>query len=479
MKPRECIGCPLYERGSGFAPAVGSRSSALCFVGEALGRTEAARSEPFVGEAGVYLNRAFRRLGLPREQQRIGNVIQCQPPNDWLRGASWEQAAIAHCNVHRVQQISGHKVYVTLGVTATETMLRELLGITYSGKLENWHGYVLGDEQRGFVIPTFHPAFLLRGNQNLFGTVLFDITRAMEVGSYGYQQDTVSTIEDPNPTVFADYVRQIPDDPGSWLAVDIETPGKIGANEDDLVASAIGLALSKIIRIAFAFHPDQGCSVPCEPRYYPMIREALAKQCAKIFHNERYDAPILESENFPISGVILDSMWAWHMLQSDVKKGLGFIAPFYSKLPPWKHLSSDRPAYYNCMDVIQDLRIMLAIARDLQKENRWETFLRYSVQMDRDVLHPMEGVGIHMDKERLRSLEKDIETSMRQIIEELGAIYPDEIKPREGRWKKKPLKDSPYHEIAYPLLVDEEVIVCTECKAVDVGPKHKCKKEGS
>jgi uracil-DNA glycosylase family 4 len=470
-KPKECRGCVLFEKGTAFAPAVGSRSSLLCFVGEALGRTEAIKGEPFVGDAGVYLNRAFRRLGIERPQQRIGNVISCQPPNDWLRGAPWEKAAIAQCYTHRRQQIQGHKVYVTLGVTATETILKELLGIEYAGQLENWHGYVLGNESAGWVVPTFHPAFLLRGNQKLFGTFLHDITRAMEVADSGFVHDQVFTLEDPGPAAFANYVTSIPDDPDFWMAVDIENPSK-GVDEGDL---APGFAKTSITRISFAFHPDQGVSVPFEPRYYDLIRAALAKGCAKIFHNWLHDVPILEGNGFPVAGTILDSMWAWHMLQSDTKKGLGFVAPFYSRLPPWKHLDSIRPAYYNAIDSIQCLRIMTGIADHLQKYGQWKPFLRYCVRLDRQALFPMTKVGVRMDREALKKLEKGIDEELRRIKIQLTDMYPKELIPPEGGWKRQPKIDSPYRHAAYKATVKEKVLCCEDCGEEDVTQKHKCK----
>lgn len=473
QKPRECLGCTLYEKGNGFAKPVGPLNSALCFVGEALGWTEAKKSEPFVGDAGVYLNRAFRRLGIEREQVRIGNTVSCQPPNDWLVGSPWEQSAIAQCYAHRRHLLQHHNVFVTLGVTATRTVLKEVLNIDYAGKLDHWHGYVLGDSTRGYVVPTYHPAFLLRGNQKLFGTFLFDLTRAMETASFGHKPSEVSTLEDPTPATFADFVNAVPDDPAAWLAADIETPVKQGGDEDDMLPGQ----LTQPIRISFAYNGEQGVSVPWEPRYHPMIRNALATKCAKIFHNERYDVPILEAAGFPVNGTILDSMWAWHFLQSDVPKSLGFVAPFYSTLPPWKHLSNDRPAYYSALDSVQTYRIMSGIAKDLVKQGQWEAYLKYCVRMDQRVLHPMTQVGVHMSKDQLKTLEKFMEEKVAAIKTELTALYPKEIIPHAGGWKRQPPVDSPYHHSAFKQKVTEEVLVCMDCGAADVGPKHKCKKE--
>lgn len=475
QKPPECNGCPLHHRGSGWAPAVGSTDSLLCFVGEALGWTEAQRGEPFVGDAGVYLNRGFMRLGITRENVRIGNVVNCQPPGDWLVNAPWEDAAIAQCYAHRRQQIyhKRYKVYVTLGVTATRTVLRERLGIEYRGKLEDWHGYVLGDDASGYVVPTFHPAFLLRGQQKHFGSFLFDVSRAQETAHSGYHHDKVQCVEDPSPALFAQFVQSIPDDPDYWMACDIETPTK-GTDEGDL---APGFSTSRITRISFATSPDQGWSIPFEPRYYDLVRAALQKRCAKIFHNHGYDVPILEANGFPCAGVILDSMWAWHMLQSDTKKGLGFVAPFYSNLPPWKHMNDTNPAYYSAMDSIQCLRIMLGVKKHLVRYGQWESYMTYATKVDSFALQPMTKVGVGMSREGLRTLEKSITERLQALKAEMTSMFPPHLIPPDGGWKRQPPKSSPFYHAAYLTKVDQKVLCCEDCGEEDVTPKHKCKEE--
>jgi len=79
-KEPACLGCPLEKTGSGFAKSIGPPGAPIAIVGEALGYKEAQDGEPFVGQAGAYLNRAFSLLGLNRGQFRIGNTVHCQPP---------------------------------------------------------------------------------------------------------------------------------------------------------------------------------------------------------------------------------------------------------------------------------------------------------------------------------------------------------------------------------------------------------------
>jgi uracil-DNA glycosylase family 4 len=116
---------------------------------------------------------------MEREQITVGNVVSCRPPDNRLFNTSWEHSAIAHCRVHREKLYQPeYTTYLTLGVTATRVVLKELIGIDYSGKLENWHGYVISKDGHNppYVIPTFHPSYLLQGQARLTGVFLRDIS---------------------------------------------------------------------------------------------------------------------------------------------------------------------------------------------------------------------------------------------------------------------------------------------------------------
>ena len=458
-KPPACIGCSLYDRGAGFAPPYGNRESALVVVAEALGKNEALQGIPLVGEAGVYWQRALGRLGLAKDSLYIGNTIQCQPPGNWLVGAPYEYAAIAHCAVHRKKLYEpGAKTFLTMGVTATRTVLKEVLNVDYRGELENWHGYVIGPKPDGpFVIPTYHPSYVLQGNHDLFGCFLYDIKRAMEVASFGSQQvDPVQLIVDPPPSYFNDYVSQIPDDPSAWLAVDTETN--------------MGQPGGRIVRINFSMHPDQGLTVPFEERYRFGINAALSKRCTKIMWNERFDLNEFRRAEVSIKGESYDGMWAWHMLQSALPKGLGFVAPFYSNIEPWKHLNVDDPGRYAAIDAVQTLRIMLGLKRDLEKSNQWGSFLKYATQLDHQAIYPMEAEGISVSRENLELMQRAMEQSTGAILAMIQQQVPDAALPWEGGWKRQP-NHSPN---AFLGTVKERVIVCRTCKAQDVTATHRC-----
>ena len=129
-KPITCQGCPLHTKGTGFGEAVGPKDAEILFVGEALGAQEASTGEPFVGPAGMVFNKILRSISLDRSKVRVHNIINCQPPNNWLVGSPWEYQAIEHCSQYIKQTIEegSQKVVVGLGAVASK-VLSNLYGI--------------------------------------------------------------------------------------------------------------------------------------------------------------------------------------------------------------------------------------------------------------------------------------------------------------------------------------------------------------
>jgi DNA polymerase len=149
----ECTRCRLHEQRTTIVFGVGNPRARLMFVGEGPGADEDAQGEPFVGRAGQKLNEMIVAIGLERKDVYIANVVKCRPPQN--REPLPDE--VATCSPFLVRQIEAirPKVLVALGSPAARTLLGVRLGIT---KIRGtWHSY------RGIpVMPTFHPAYLLR-----------------------------------------------------------------------------------------------------------------------------------------------------------------------------------------------------------------------------------------------------------------------------------------------------------------------------
>jgi uracil-DNA glycosylase family 4 len=125
----------------------------MMFVGEGPGADEDAQGEPFVGRAGQKLNEMIRAIGLDRKDVYIANVVKCRPPDN----RTPEPDEVATCSPFLFAQIEAvnPRVLVALGAPAARTLLGTRVGITQLRG--SWGSF------RGIpVMPTFHPAYLLR-----------------------------------------------------------------------------------------------------------------------------------------------------------------------------------------------------------------------------------------------------------------------------------------------------------------------------
>jgi DNA polymerase len=141
------------------------------FVGEAPGRDEDLQGEPFVGRAGQLLNKIIEAMKLQRRDVYIANVVKCRPPEN--RNPAPDE--IQTCEPFLLKQIEviKPKIIVCLGTFATQTLLQSDSKISgLRGRFQPWpNARVKGSFETGIpensikVMPTFHPAFLLRNPQ--------------------------------------------------------------------------------------------------------------------------------------------------------------------------------------------------------------------------------------------------------------------------------------------------------------------------
>ena len=150
---RDCSLCPLSETRTHIVFGAGNSHANLMLVGEAPGREEDLRGEPFVGAAGQLLDKILQAIGFTRDDVYIANILKCRPPKN--RDPQAEE--IASCITHLEKQIEiiQPHILLTLGRIAAQVLLdttdpmKRLRESTHS--------------TRGIhLIATYHPAALLR-----------------------------------------------------------------------------------------------------------------------------------------------------------------------------------------------------------------------------------------------------------------------------------------------------------------------------
>jgi DNA polymerase len=148
-----CTRCPLHQGRTKIVHTAGNFEADLMFVGEAPGADEDEQGLPFVGRAGQLLTKIIEAIGLSRDQVVIGNINRCRPPGN--RQPTLPEAHTCRPFLMREIAVIKPKVIVVLGNTAMHNLLDTKVGITkMRGQFHDYFGVK--------VMPTFHPAYLLR-----------------------------------------------------------------------------------------------------------------------------------------------------------------------------------------------------------------------------------------------------------------------------------------------------------------------------
>jgi DNA polymerase len=149
----DCRRCKLHGGRTQIVFGVGNPRAELVFVGEAPGADEDAQGEPFVGRAGQLLTKIIEAMGMTRGDVYICNILKCRPPNN----RTPEADEILACSPFLLGQLRAiqPRFICALGGPAAQTLLQTKEGITkLRGRFHDFHGIPL--------LPTFHPAYLLR-----------------------------------------------------------------------------------------------------------------------------------------------------------------------------------------------------------------------------------------------------------------------------------------------------------------------------
>ncbi len=166
----DCRRCGLCSGRRTVVFGTGNPDARLMFVGEGPGVEEDRQGEPFVGAAGKRLNRWIERIGLSRESVYIANIVKCRPPGN--RAPLPEEAAACLPFLRRQIRSVRPEVLCTLGAVALNFLLANDDRITRArGRWRELDGIP--------VIPTYHPAYILR-NASRESEVFEDFDRIAE-----------------------------------------------------------------------------------------------------------------------------------------------------------------------------------------------------------------------------------------------------------------------------------------------------------
>lgn len=158
----KCTLCELHSARTKTVPGQGSPSPEIMFVGEGPGADEDKAGLAFVGRAGQLLTKMIEAMGYTREEVFIGNIVKCRPPGN--RAPEPDEMIACMPYLKRQIAILRPKVIVALGATAVKGLVDMPKGMGITKLRGTWQSFEGID-----LMPTFHPAYLLRnGNMKKY-----------------------------------------------------------------------------------------------------------------------------------------------------------------------------------------------------------------------------------------------------------------------------------------------------------------------
>ena len=411
-----CPTCPL----DGYCTKVRGESARedpkIALIGEAPGKDEDESGHPFIGKAGEELNRVLAKAGLYRQNAYVMNLINCRPPDNDLSSSEGTEALIA-CRPGFEEELKelhrrGVRAIVALGGEAAHALgiegaIHKVRGSVYEVVIQGLHFW---------VVPTFHPSYIIRGQWSQEPTMINDVEKAIGIAVNGYtppEEDfllfpTVADIE----LRAKDLVQRKP-----LIGVDIETTG---LNYYDSEIFVLAIATSGVEAFSIPFY-SQGFVPYWKNGHLVRVQNALYDilgNCPTLFQNAPFDVQHLEHHGYAVKTIAHDVLLLHHAVHPELPHNLGYIVSIYGATPYWKDIKlrfprmrqtpDDELRTYNARDAVVLHQVLPSLLKDLKETGTENIYFHYSLRLIRPVL-ALQRNGMLLDQGRLRAWKKDLE----------------------------------------------------------------------
>jgi uracil-DNA glycosylase family 4 len=413
-------------------------------IGEGPGRNEVAMGRPFIGASGQMVNKALQAIRRPRDQIWVDNSTLCQP----TPYATDEDKKLARkcCEPRFRAQIMQwpDRPILALGAIAARAFLGTRFSINEMAGSYHW----IEKKKWGAraVIPTIHPAAILRGGGGIggahapdlaFWNLIYDMAKIDAIANgkdIVFREDDIAT-EYEDPKRAEQLVRQMVLDARAcgMIATDTET-----YVEDERKHSALQPLNAKMSALGLATE-GWGLSVAWNimtPYAKRLVANVFADyNVRKVMHNRLYDRPVLARHGLPVYGPNDDTMLRHHSAFPGLSHSLQRVATQYFAITPWKaefrkgHDTPENLTRYNAKDTLVTARIdaPLTIAlKKTQSERTYEIDLKST-----EVAQWMHEKGVPVSREvnqQLYNTFLENMTQARQVMED--AAYDPAIQKK-------------------------------------------------
>lgn len=378
VDPKDCKLCKLSRRQphTKIVTGVGNPHADLMFIGEAPGRTEAFKGEPFVGDAGDTFNELLGLAQINRQDVYISNVCKCWP---WmykentrtgtksLTNRQPEPDEIRACLKYLEAEIAAvdPKVIIPLGGTALSAIEGKKLKITERVGVPSLYGHkgsssLYKRDVRTYVLPTYHPSFVRRN-----GGVSTKESKITVIASEVLQHLKSATEIAQNKALFEEHQYRIVDSREKLdkvvgllkqrkvMAFDIETEG-LGF-KDKVLGIGIGIDVGVACYIPFLVRPFMGDGLVnfwedkdiTREEVLITLRDLFAdKTVQKSAHNAKFDMRGLQADlGIVVEGLFWDSMCGAYLINENSSNALDILKNRYIDLlgysDAWKRETND------------------------------------------------------------------------------------------------------------------------------------------
>ena len=427
----ECASCPLRDRRRVYSEIV--EGSPLAVLGEAPGSEEDAQGRPFVGAAGRLLNAAFAQAGVERFRTSICNVIPCRPTNNELDSFEGSEA-LRCCGKGFSSEMAflkshGLRVLVPLGNHALSA-----LGLPTGITKQRGSVLMLGGKAKSntlLALPTFHPAFLLRGMQKQIPTFVADLAKAKTLSLGEYRPPREKFLISPTLGMLEDFVKDACRKK-ALIAVDIETTG-LRPDKSDIFVVGLAISGEQAISIPFLEKGYKPYWINGEEREAKKLLARVLATCPLVFQNALFDVTHLRYHGYEVRHISHDALLIHHALHPELPHNLGYIVSIYGSTPYWKddvHLRDGRLGdledevlrTYNLRDAVVLHQVLEPLLTDLEKSGCKATYYDISLPLI-EVLVEAQLHGILLDTKALSLWKRKLIRNSRAQKEHLHETY--------------------------------------------------------
>jgi uracil-DNA glycosylase family 4 len=458
-------------------PAEGPPRARIAIVGEAPGQQEESMGRPFVGGAGKMLSAMLDSVGINRRECYVTNVSNERPPrNDFSvfyndkRGLSPTQTLVKHRERLRKElEAVKPNVIVALGN-------EPLKALTGHNGITKWRGSII-DTEWGKVVPTLHPAYLLRIYKDR-AIVEMDLRRAKEESlSKECRLPRYNLTIDPDFDSTIDYLRGL-QVPGSRFSFDVET-FRGGRMLIRCLGFATGPREAFVIPFVNSFYTQRqrgerpsttlidlgsDCSPKMSNRWTEEEERVIVDELYKVFtsrevesmaQNFPFDSSrILDQFGIPIRNLYMDTMVAHHCCYSEMPKSLDFLCSIYTRCPRYSDYDpgNDRSLWeYNGMDCAVTYEVSEKVQQECESLGVWEFYKRHAEPVML-ALTRAQNRGCLIDIEYLEELKRDYGTLFDSDLADLEALAGMPVNPNSP----KQVKEFLYEKLKLPPVVSRK-----------------------